>query len=64
MPIYEFKCQNCNHCFEKIVFANDAEPIACPECDHKKVKKLLSCTHMIGTSGFNSCAPGSGAGFS
>ncbi len=64
MPIYEFKCRNCNHCFEKIVFASDTESVACPECDHKNVNKLVSCANTIGTAGFGSCAPSSGAGFS
>lgn len=64
MPIYEFKCQNCHHCFEKIVFSSDGEPIACPACNNKNVNKLVSCANTISASGFGSCAPSPGAGFS
>ncbi|MBW2167239.1 MAG: zinc ribbon domain-containing protein, partial [Deltaproteobacteria bacterium] len=27
MPMYEYKCENCNHIFEKLVFTSDNEGI-------------------------------------
>ena len=43
MPIYEFKCNKCDHCFEQIVFASDGDaPYPCPSCGSKKTKRLMS----------------------
>jgi len=63
MPIYEYQCENCDHCFEKLVFASDDELPTCPECTGKKVKKLVSCSSFIGSSGLGSCTGATG-GFS
>ncbi len=42
MPIYEYKCSGCAHQFEVIQKVND-EPIKhCPQCNKKKVDKLIS----------------------
>jgi putative FmdB family regulatory protein len=42
MPIYEYRCEDCGHRFEKLVFTNkDADP-RCPECDSARVDKLMS----------------------
>ncbi len=38
MPIYEYKCEKCESCFEKLVFTGDKEPVECPECGTKQVK--------------------------
>jgi len=65
MPIYEYRCDACNQCFEKLVFAGDTDDIACPECCSRKVRRLMSAAACIGLSGNSSCAPaGSGTGFS
>ena len=42
MPIYEYKCSNCSHEFEKIQKISE-EPIKeCPKCNRKSVSKLIS----------------------
>ena len=41
MPIFELKCEDCQTEFETIVFRSDDE-IDCPECESKKVTKLMS----------------------
>ena len=64
MPIYEFKCQACDHCFEKLVFVSEDEPVRCPKCNKADVKKQVSCASFIGASGLSRCAPGSRKGFS
>lgn len=65
MPIYEYRCETCNHCFERLVFAGDEDDAACPECNGKKVRRLMSAAACLGSSGDKSCASaGSGAGFS
>ncbi len=43
MPIYEYKCKNCDNEFEMIRSANDDDrDVECPECGKKKVEKIMS----------------------
>ncbi|WP_457572292.1 FmdB family zinc ribbon protein [Desulfovulcanus sp.] len=42
MPIYEFKCLNCQNIFEELVFGNQTSQIRCPKCDSSQVQKCLS----------------------
>ena len=63
MPIYEFKCKNCDHCFEKLVFKGDEKYITCPECGAAQVEKLMSTASFIGAGLGSPGACGSG-GFS
>ncbi|WP_419782062.1 FmdB family zinc ribbon protein [Maridesulfovibrio sp.] len=42
MPIYEYKCNVCDHEFEELVFSSSAENPACPECKSSDTEKLLS----------------------
>jgi len=42
MPIYEYKCQNCNKDFEIIVSINDDKNPQCPFCQSNETKKNLS----------------------
>ncbi len=62
MPIYEFQCNKCDHCFEKLVFVEEDEPVQCPKCRSTQVKKLVSCASFI--SGVGGCAAPPGKGFS
>ena len=64
MPIYEFKCKNCNHVFEELVFSSivNSEEIICPECGEKNSEKLMSAfcssaSSSIGSGGAPSCGP-------
>jgi len=70
MPIYEFKCGDCSHEFERLVFKRDEE-VSCPKCNGQKVSKLMSqCafktdsgfTPASGSSGCSSCSASSCAG--
>ena len=46
MPIYEYRCPECGHRFEKLVrMGADAPP--CPECAHAEVTKLVSASGFI-----------------
>ncbi|OQY01689.1 MAG: hypothetical protein B6I26_03580 [Desulfobacteraceae bacterium 4572_130] len=56
MPIYEYKCKKCCHCFEKLVFKDDNVKIVCPKCENDNVQKLLSATRFINNTGLTSCA--------
>lgn len=68
MPIFEYKCQDCNHTFEKLVPRSEF-PVECPACQSDKVEKQLS-VFAAGASGSAGPAPscgnagcGSGSGF-
>lgn len=41
MPLYEYRCKNCGHQFEKIQSFSAPEEKECPVC-HGPVEKLLS----------------------
>lgn len=43
MPIFEFKCQSCNHVFEKLLLTGQSDaPQTCPQCQSNQVQKLIS----------------------
>jgi putative FmdB family regulatory protein len=48
MPLFEFRCQACEHDFEVLVRAS--EKPTCPTCDSTKLEKLLSApaAHVAG----------------
>ena len=48
MPIYDYKCDGCQHRFER-THAMSAEPVrVCPECGAEKVRKLLTTGGVVG----------------
>ena len=64
MPIYEYKCESCDNCFEKLVFS-DNEEICCPCCNSGKTTKLMSAGCVVSnTDGGGGCAPNASSGFS
>ena len=46
MPIYEFRCKNCNNKLEEIVVFKDFVLKCCPKCGGK-LKKLVSCPSSL-----------------
>ncbi|HED16339.1 MAG TPA: zinc ribbon domain-containing protein [Gammaproteobacteria bacterium] len=42
MPIYEYKCAECEHQFEKLQKISDDPLKDCPECNNPSLKKLVS----------------------
>lgn len=42
MPIYEYQCDACRHKFEAIQRITDDLLTQCPECNEKKLRKLVS----------------------
>ena len=40
MPLFEYRCESCGHCFEHLVRAGVAP--ACPKCQGEKLEKQLS----------------------
>lgn len=63
MPIFEYKCNQCEKEFEKLVFAGEENNISCPECKSMEVEKKMSATSFMG-SGIGTCATSSSKGFS
>jgi putative FmdB family regulatory protein len=58
MPIYEFKCEACDHQFEKLVFKGDEKFITCPECGGKDLEKMMSTANAIGAGLGAACSSG------
>ena len=52
MPIFEFKCVDCGHVFEKIFMRSDEEvSISCPACQCESIERVVSRTnYMMGAS--------------
>ena len=42
MPIYEYKCSDCEHELEKLQKISDAALTDCPECGKPTLKKMIS----------------------
>ncbi len=64
MPIYEYQCESCGHCFEQLIFEKDDKKVNCPERGKTKVRKLISCASLLVDSGSGKCVSGSSSGFS
>ena len=64
MPIYEYKCKECEACFEKLVFAGDEAPVECPGCGTRQVEKLMSCVSFMDGGIGKACSGGAKSGFS
>ena len=51
MPIFEYRCQDCETRFETIVW-RDSEKVECPDCGAQEVAKLISAFAVsTGSSG-------------
>ncbi|MBI3667754.1 MAG: zinc ribbon domain-containing protein [Acidobacteria bacterium] len=42
MPIFEYRCSNCNHVFEELVLNRREAKVECPSCGQTHVKQLVS----------------------
>lgn len=42
MPLYEYRCDACEHEFEALQKMDDEPLIHCPACDEAKLRKLVS----------------------
>ena len=44
MPIYEYQCRHCEHCFEELLFSSSVadKEIKCPHCGHLDAQRQLS----------------------
>ncbi len=44
MPLYEYKCQSCEHQFEEMQKMTDAPLTKCPKCAKDQLQKVISST--------------------
>jgi putative FmdB family regulatory protein len=59
MPIYEYRCPECEHEFEHLVRSSrDGSKVSCPSCGAKRVEKRLSV--FAAREGAASPAPAAG----
>jgi putative FmdB family regulatory protein len=63
MPIFEYRCPNCGHCFEKLVLSSKRQrELSCPECGNRDVQKAISLCGSVGKGKSGgataNCAPG------
>ncbi len=59
MPIYEYKCESCNHAFEHLARTLSAPTPACPKCGKAKVNKQFSTfSASVAASAPESCSLG------
>lgn len=47
MPVYDYKCEKCNHIFEESHSINSNPIVVCPKCDHKKTVRVISKSSFI-----------------
>ncbi len=62
MPLFEYKCTECNETFEELV-SNDLEKVTCPKCSSEAVQRQLSGFACGGNSNGSSCNAPAGSGF-
>jgi len=61
MPIFEYKCSECESKFEILTKSSDDNKVSCPDCSSSKVKKLFSAfSASTGSVSYsdNSCSTG------
>lgn len=59
MPIYEFRCQDCEQDFEKIILGS-ANEVKCPHCQSDRVIKKISAFSFKSGSKFVSSSTSGG----
>ncbi len=65
MPIYEYRCTDCQHLFQKLqTMSAGSDGVHCPKCEGKRVERQLSAFASTQSSGGTSrpagCAPSGG----
>lgn len=63
MPIFEYKCSDCNTKFEILhKSTSNLEEVVCPKCGSKEYKKLLSAFSASVSKDFSYNAPSCASG--
>lgn len=60
MPIKTYRCDNCDHRFEQLLFTQEEEQsLVCPSCNsYKLTRSFWEQTVSVGTSKDNECCMG------
>jgi putative FmdB family regulatory protein len=60
MPIFEYQCQGCGDCFERLVLGGGVS-VSCPACGSSELVKQFSTFSTQTSAGFSgSLGPGCG----
>lgn len=66
MPIFEYRCDECNLKFEEFRSLSNTKPVQCPNCESEQTSKLFSTFASCGVgdltnigSGSSGCGSGS-----
>jgi putative FmdB family regulatory protein len=52
MPLYEYKCADCEMSFDALRAMSDADaPIVCPKCGSERARRMISLFSAIGSNG-------------
>lgn len=64
MPLFEYRCGDCDEKFEELVPFAKSDEMQCPNCGSKNTRKLVSAFATVasrsGREAGNSCSGGSG----
>lgn len=44
MPIYEYRCEECEDQFEELLLGSEPDPDTCPKCGAEAVRRVISST--------------------
>lgn len=42
MPIFEYKCKNCDKTFESVEFSGQDKPVECVDCNSDQLQRVMS----------------------
>jgi putative FmdB family regulatory protein len=66
MPIYDYRCPQCQAVFERLVSYSKAGEVACPQCGHRyaqrRVSKIAVRTSGSSENAGTSCSDGYSSG--
>ena len=63
MPLYEYRCQQCDRSFELLrPMSEDDSGVRCPHCGSEKIERELSAFASFSPGGSPGAAPSSGSG--
>ncbi|MFQ6100049.1 MAG: zinc ribbon domain-containing protein [Anaerolineae bacterium] len=52
MPLYEYKCLDCETCFDALRAMTDADAsIVCPKCGSEHTRRVISLFSAVGSEG-------------
>lgn len=48
MPVYEYRCKDCDTTFDKLVRSSDDSSVTCKSCSSENVRRMVSSFAMVG----------------